>query len=184
MKNIDLVISELKSIETIKNLKTFKKELKTILDKYQFTHLSEGAYTKVYKSPKFSYVIKVTIVSRTKFDTNYNKAYLKPIYVSANRFLAIQNIAETTQSLNDKISSEQKLLEKQKTDEIKQITQKYKALEEKRIKPLTTKLENMNSNLGAKFNYREFPDVHSGNVGYYRNKIYLIDLDNHAKKPA
>lgn len=182
MKNINTVIDELRTIEDIKNFRTFNKKLKTILDKFDFKFLSKGCYTKVYKSPNFSYVIKVTIVPKNTFATAYKKEYLKPIFISNNKFLAIQNVAITYDALSEEIDVTQKLLDKKKDEEIQKIIYKYKVLQKDKIKPLEIKLDKLSSNLGAKFNYREFPDIHSGNVGYYRNKVYLIDLDNHAKK--
>ena len=71
-------------------------KLKDILDKCDFKFLSKGAYTNVYKSPKFSYVIKVTIFAKNnpspelpslffffveKFLFSYQNPFLKTRYV-------------------------------------------------------------------------------------------------------
>lgn len=82
----------------------FRREVLKILRSHSIKRVNGGSYSDVYSAKDFKYVIKIIKQpDRSTYKKNYSNIYLKPIYVSKNKCLVIQQKVPILEDLLKKI---------------------------------------------------------------------------------
>lgn len=172
------LLSELDAISKTRSYRVFMEEAIRILKEHGFKYYDGGGFTEVYRKKGFRYVIKLARAFDAKFHRieEYKEGYLTPVYITHNRFLAIQPLAIVCES-------EYKQLSKI-NGQITVLENKLKLLRNKRIdekKKIDRALRKYDYTKVDRWNH--ISDIHESNVGIYRGKLYMVDLNNHVPSP-
>lgn len=167
------LINELREFENIANFQKYCKLVYKVLEKYSFKYKDAGVFTEVYFNDS-PFVVKICMEKVNLFHEKYCTGYLKPIYVSKNRWLAIQPKAVTKASIGDDLASIR--------EDLLEVSRQFKQLQDKRDKLIQKKTEILaKSKLLKEENVknRDFIwDIHGGNIGLWRGNVYMVDLNN------
>ena len=164
MKQIDNLILELKNVDNITSHSKYIKAVLSIIDSYGYEFKDSGSYTEVYVN-KSKYVIKICAYRHEKFHLDYPEGYLKPIFLSENKWLAIQPKATTYSDIEKKITKIE-----YKINKLKEENKEHKALLRK-FKVNKVK------------NHKKIEDLRPRNMGLVGDEFYMIDLNNHVCTP-
>lgn len=172
------LLSELNAIGKTRSYRVFREEALRILKEHGFKHHSNGGFTDVYRKKGFRYVIKLARAFDAKFHRieEYKEGYLTPVYMTSNRFLAIQPVAVVYESEHSKLY--------RLNQQIMDLEEKLKVVRNKRIdekKKLARALRKYDYTKVDRWNH--ISDIHESNVGIYRGKLYMVDLNNHVPSP-
>lgn len=175
LKNLRLQLETL----TAKTHKGYRLKVVRTLKSHGFTGMGSGAFSTAFKCDKLGVVAKVLDESDTKFHGRYPEGYLKPLFVTSNRKVAVQPIAKTKRDLNREIES----------------TRREIVILEGNIAKLQRDLREKQKNLViAQYNVeRVFPenvanhnrigDLHDGNIGIHEGNVVMFDLNSQYKAP-
>lgn len=172
------LLDELNVISKTRSFRVFREEALRILKEHGFKHYSNGGFSDVYRKKGLRYVIKITREFDAKFHRieEYKEGYLAPVYVTGNRFLAIQPVAQVYESEHSKLY---KL-----NQQIMDLEEKLKVVRSKRIdekKKVARAMRKYDYTKVDRWNH--ISDINESNVGIYRGKLYMVDLNNHVPSP-
>lgn len=176
--NIEILISKLEEISKIKNYRTFCMKVSNIMKELGWSYHDGGAFTEVFTKANVKYVIKLSGRAGQPFHPmdDYKEGYLKPIYMTVNRFLAIQDKVTT---YDDYYSECIKPVNKAQAEYMRlqrgmlQARKAYLKAKEK---------HNADMKLIRRSNikhYRKIPDLRESNIGLFNGVPLMIDLNNH-----
>lgn len=164
---------------TAKTHKGYRTKVVRVLKSYGFTEFGSGAFSTAFKCEKLGVVAKVLDDEGTKFHGRYPEGYLKPLFMTSNRTVAVQPIAKTKRDLNEEIESSRReiailegylaKLQRDLMDKRKNLTiAQYNA---ERVFP-----ENV-------ANHTRIGDLHDGNIGIHEGNVVMFDLNSQFKAP-
>jgi hypothetical protein len=178
MFDIKKLIADLKDLEPTKAFCRYSKQVEQVLKEYGFKFYDSGSFTKVYVGPG-KHVVKLCYSKDSHFHNTYPDGYLQPIFISQNRWLAIQPKARTYDNVCNEISRYQM--------DANYIDRKITALKLRRdaiIKKLALSEADVKKfKVGKVKNHHKITDLRDRNMGILDNEVYMIDLNNHVDTP-
>jgi hypothetical protein len=179
--HIEILISRLEELSKIRSYTRFKKEANSILNEFGWSYHDGGAFTNVYTKPRINYVVKITCSCNYPFHPieDYKEGYLKPIYMSKNRFLAIQDKVITFSDYYDECTKPFHKAQREYDSINKKAIRARKLLATAKKKYFEDMKVVRYSNIKR---HRKIPDLRDANIGLHNGIPLMIDLNQHADR--
>jgi hypothetical protein len=107
---IERLIEKFKEVESENTFRIFVKTIRNLIEEEGFKHIGSGSFTDAFR--KGRWVVKLCQTRSEKFHKKYGDGYLNPIYISKNRWLAVQPKAIAYNDICEEINKLQKLKRK------------------------------------------------------------------------
>lgn len=168
-KSVRAIVEAIKPFEHIENESKFFKAIRPILKKFGWVYFTSGGFADIYHKRGVKFLIKISGDSPFHPIDDYQDGYLKPVYMTANRRLAIQDKVVTYDDAWNAsyrpVNEAQKILDEAK-HQLAMAKNKHNA-EMKKYRRSNIK------------RYRKIPDLREDNIGIYNGMPVMIDLNSH-----